>query len=218
MRILIVEDEADLARALSLSLEEAHFAVDAAADAGEARFMLEEMSYDAIVLDVMLPGPSGWDVLRDLRQAGVPTPVLVLTALDAVADRVRGLDLGADDYLSKPFAVAELVARLRALVRRAAGNPSPCVAVGGLRVDRAARLVFRGDEPLQLTAREYAIFELMVRFRGSLLTRTAICDHLYGESSDVFSNVVDVHVASLRRKLGAGVIQTRRGEGYIVEA
>ena len=218
MRVLVVEDETDLASTLNRALDEAHFAVDIAADGEEAQFMLAEVSYDAVVLDLMVPKRSGWDLLRDLRTSGARTPVLVLTALDAIEDRVKALYLGADDYLPKPFAIAELVARLRALVRRATGNPSPVLVVGDITIDRAARLVYRENAPVELTAREYAILELMVRHRGTLVTRSAICEHIYSESSDVFSNVVDVHIAALRRKLGFEVIQTRRGQGYIVNA
>jgi two-component system, OmpR family, response regulator len=231
MRVLIVEDEADLASTLRRALGEAHFAVDVASDGDEAQFMLGEVSYDAVVLDLMVPKRSGWTLLQDLRRgqsardhapaapaSGMRTPVLILTALDGVDDRVRALDLGADDYLPKPFAISELVARLRALVRRAGGNPAPVLVVGDITVDRAARLVYRGNEPVELTAREYAILELMVRHQGTLVTRSAICEHIYSEASDVFSNVIDVLIAALRRKLGPAVIQTRRGQGYIVNA
>ena len=229
MRVLVVEDEADLASTLRRALGEAHFAVDVASDGDEAQFMLAEVSYDAVVLDLMVPKRSGWTLLQDLRRgqsgpaptapaSGTRTPVLILTALDGVDDRVRALDLGADDYLPKPFAISELVARLRALVRRAGGNPAPVLVVGDITVDRAARLVYRANEPVELTAREYAILELMVRHRGTLVTRSAICEHIYSEASDVFSNVIDVHIAALRRKLGPAVIQTRRGQGYIVNA
>ena len=218
MRVLVVEDEADLASTLSRALGEAHFAVDIASDGDEAQFMLGEVSYDAVVLDLMVPKRSGWTLLQDLRQSGARTPVLILTALDGVDDRVKALDLGADDYLPKPFAISELVARLRALVRRAGGNPAPVLVVGDITIDRAARLVYRENVPVELTAREYAILELMVRHRGTLVTRSAICEHIYSEASDVFSNVIDVHIAALRRKLGPTVIQTRRGQGYIVNA
>ena len=231
MRVLVVEDEADLASTLRRALGEAHFAVDVASDGDEAQFMLDEVSYDAVVLDLMVPQRSGWTLLQDLRRGqpetggmpGVPasgarTPVLILTALDGVDDRVKALDLGADDYLPKPFAISELVARLRALVRRAGGNPAPVLVVGDITIDRAARLVYRGNAPVDLTAREYAILELMVRQRGTLVTRSAICEHIYSEASDVFSNVIDVHIAALRRKLGPAVIHTRRGQGYIVNA
>ena len=205
MRVLVVEDEADLASTLRRAL-------------GEAHFMLAEVAYDAVVLDLMVPKRSGWTLLQDLRRSGARTPVLILTALDAVADRVKALDLGADDYLPKPFAISELVARLRALVRRAGGNPAPVLVVGDITIDRAARLVYRDNAPVELTAREYAILELMVRHRGTLVTRSAICEHIYSEASDVFSNVIDVHIAALRRKLGPTLIHTRRGQGYIVNA
>ena len=231
MRVLVVEDEADLASTLRRALGEAHFAVDVASDGDEAQFMLDEVSYDAVVLDLMVPQRSGWTLLQDLRRgqpdtnaapavqvSGARTPVLILTALDGVDDRVKALDLGADDYLPKPFAISELVARLRALVRRAGGNPAPVLVVGEITIDRAARLVYRGNAPVDLTAREYAILELMVRQRGTLVTRSAICEHIYSEASDVFSNVIDVHIAALRRKLGSAVIHTRRGQGYIVNA
>jgi len=218
MRVLVVEDETDLASTLRRALGEAQFAVDIASEGDEAHYMLGEVSYDAVVLDLMVPKRSGWTLLQDMRQSGARTPVLILTALDAVADRVKALDLGADDYLPKPFAIAELVARLRALVRRAGGNPAPVLVVGDITIDRAARLVYRDNVPVELTAREYAILELMVRNRGTLVTRSAICEHIYSESSDVFSNVIDVHIAALRRKLGPTVIHTRRGQGYIVNA
>jgi two-component system OmpR family response regulator len=216
MRVLLVEDESDLASALSRALTEAHFAVDMAGDGDDAQFLLGEVAYDAVVLDLMLPKRSGWTILQDLRRSGARTPVLILTALDAVEDRVKALDLGADDYLPKPFAIAELVARLRALVRRAGGNPSPVLVVGNITIDRAARLVYRENKPIDLTAREYSILELMVRNRGTLVTRSDICEHIYSESNDVFSNVIDVHIAALRRKLGPSLIHTRRGQGYIV--
>jgi two-component system, OmpR family, response regulator len=218
MRLLIVEDEPDLARALERSLSEESFAVDLAADGDEAQFLLSEVAYDAVVLDLMVPKRSGWSLLEDLRRSGSRTPVLILTALDAVDDRVKALNLGADDYLPKPFAMTELVARLRALVRRAGGNPSPIVAVGDITIDRAARVVYRESVPIELTAREYSILELMVSHRGALVTRSRICEHIYNESSEVYSNVVDVHIAALRRKLGASLIKTRRGQGYIVNA
>jgi two-component system, OmpR family, response regulator len=218
MRLLIVEDERDLARALKRTLEEEGFVVDLAFDGDEAQFMLAELTCDAVVLDLMVPGRDGWQLLAGLRAAGARTPVLVLTARDAVDDRVRALDLGADDYLSKPFAVAELTARLRALVRRAAGHAAPVYVAGNVAVHSAARRVYLDDVPVDLTAREYAILELMMRRRGTLVTRTAICEQIYDEASEVYSNVVDVHIASLRRKLGAGLIQTRRGHGYIIDA
>lgn len=212
-----MEDERDLAQTLRRALEEEDFAVDLAEDGEEGLFKIREMSYDAVILDLMLPRLDGWAVLEATRAGGLRTPVLVLTARDMIADRVRGLNLGADDYLTKPFALAELVARVRAMIRRAYGSPASTVRLGEVTIDTAARQVWRGAAPVELTAREFAILELLTRSRGSVVARSTICEHIYNEDTDVLSNVVDVHVAALRRKLGADVIRTRRGEGYIVD-
>ncbi|MEZ5318787.1 MAG: response regulator transcription factor [Vicinamibacterales bacterium] len=218
MRILLVEDEPDLAGTLSRTLEEAHFAVDVAPDGDEGLFRAREIDYGAIVLDVMLPGRDGWAVLEALRRDGRVTPVLLLTARDAVSDRVRGLNLGADDYLTKPFAVEELVARLRALERRAAGQPTPEVTVRDVRIDVAGRRVFRAGREVDLTGREFAILALLAHRRGRVVSRTTIAGQIYDDRSEVISNAIDVHVAALRRKLGAGLIETRRGLGYLIDA
>jgi len=218
VRLLVVEDEPDLARMLARTLEEEQFAVDLALDGDEAYYKMTEIPYDAIVLDLMLPRRDGWSLLRSLRESGKRSPVLILTARDGVEDRVRGLDLGADDYLTKPFALTELVARVRALIRRASPDPAPVLAIGEVTIDTAARVVCRGGRPVDLTAREYSVLELLARRRGSLVTRTMIWDHLYSEAEDIVSNAVDVHVSALRRKLGRDVIQTRRGQGYMVDA
>jgi two-component system OmpR family response regulator len=218
MRVLLVEDEADLASALARSLEDESFAVDVAPDGDEGLFRAQEIPYDAIVLDVMLPRRSGWALLQALRAAGQATPVIMLTARDGVDDRVRGLNLGADDYLTKPFAIEELVARLRALSRRAAAHPSPELAAGDIRIDMAARRVYRGGDEVELTAREYSILELLARSRGAVVSRTQISEHLYNDASELLSNAIDVHVAALRRKLGGALIQTRRGQGYLIDA
>ena len=217
MRVLVVEDEPDLARALARSLEEASFAVDISPDGEDGLFRIREVQYDAVVLDIMLPRLDGWAVLESARRAGVRTPILALTARDRVADRVRGLNLGADDYLVKPFAVSELIARIHALIRRSYGNPSQTLTIGDLVIDMAARQVHRGGEAIELTAREFAILELLTRSRGAVVARATIYDHIYDEDTDVLSNVIDVHVAALRRKLGADLIRTRRGEGYIID-
>lgn len=218
MRLLIVEDEPDLANALKRSLIDEDFAVDVALDGDEAHFLLSEIRYDGVILDLMVPKRDGWTLLNDLRTGGSETPVLVLTARHEVDDRVKTLNLGADDYLLKPFATTELVARVRALLRRAAGHRAPVHVAGAVRVDTAARRVYRDDLLVEVTAREYAILEFLLQRRGTLVSRALICDHIYDEQSDVYSNVVDVHVASLRRKLGSTLIQTRRGLGYIIDA
>jgi two-component system OmpR family response regulator len=218
VRLLVVEDERDLAQTLRRALEEEQFAVDLAEDGEEGLFKMRELSYDAIVLDLMLPRMDGWTVLQTARGDGIRTPVLVLTARDMIEDRVRGLNLGADDYLTKPFALAELVARVRAMIRRAYGNPAATLQLGDLTIDTAARQVYRGGTAIELTAREFAILELLTRSRGTVVARSRICEHIYNEETDVLSNVVDVHVAALRRKLGSDLIRTRRGEGYIIDA
>jgi two-component system OmpR family response regulator len=217
VRLLVVEDEPDLRSALARALADQHFAVDTAADGDEALFLAIEVDYDAVVLDLMLPRRNGWDVLDALRAAGRRTPVLLLTARDAVDDRVRGLNAGADDYLTKPFALEELVARLRALIRRAAAQPAPSVRIADVDIDLASRRVFRGGTEVTLTAREFDILELLVRGRGAVVGRSTIAEHLYADDQDVLSNAIDVHVAALRRKLGAHLIRTRRGLGYLID-
>ena len=216
MRVLLMEDEQDLARALARALRDASFTVDVAGDGDEGLFRSCEIPYEAVILDLMLPGRDGWDVLQQLRAGERTTPVLVLTARDAVEDRVRALNLGADDYLVKPFALEELVARLRALGRRAVSHPSPQLLIADLRIDMVARRVYRGGREVGLTAREYSILELLVRSQGAIVTRTEISERLYNDDAEPFSNAIDVHVASLRRKLGGGLIQTRRGLGYLI--
>jgi len=216
MRILIVEDEIDLARAVRQGLEEEGFAVDAAHDGESGLYSALTCDYDAIVLDLMLPKVDGWEILRRLR-ARKKTPVLILTARDAVVDKVRGLDTGADDYLTKPFRLDELIARVRALIRRSAGHPAPIVRLGDIEINTAARTVKKGGEAVVLSPKEYALLELLALHRGSLVTRTMIYDHIYDENEDTLSNVADVHVANLRRKLGKDLVKTRRGEGYIID-
>jgi two-component system OmpR family response regulator len=217
VRVLVVEDEKDLADTLVRALTEEGFAIDLATDGDEGLFKISDVAYDAAVLDVMLPAMDGWTLLENARARGIRTPVLMLTARDTIEDRVRGLNLGADDYLVKPFALRELVARLHALVRRASSNPVPRIAIGDLILDTGARRVQRNGVTIELTAREYAVLELLARSRGRLVTRTRLCQSLYNEDIDITSNVVDVHIAALRKKLGADIIRTRRGEGYIIE-
>ena len=222
MRVFIVEDQERLRRWLQKGLSEAGFVVDASGDGNEALWYALGNSYDAIVLDLMLPGLDGLSILRRLRAAGRDDPVLILTAKDTVPDRVEGLDLGADDYLVKPFAFEELVARLRALIRRRYGNASSVLEVGDLRIDTAKRQVWRGGEEIELRAMEYKLLEYLARRAGETVTRAEIWDHLYDFGSQAMSNVVDVHVSSLRRKIDVpgeeSRIRTRRGLGYVLGA
>ncbi len=217
MRVLVVEDEPDLARAIARSLAEAQFAVDVSTNGEDGLFRALEIEYDALVLDLMLPKVSGWDVLEALRRAGRRTPVLILTARDGLDDRIRGLNRGADDYLTKPFDVAELIARLNALIRRSVSHPSPLLSIGDIRIDLVAHRVYRGDEEIDLTAREFGILRLLAQQRGIVVPRSTIAEHLYDESEELMSNAIDVHVAALRRKLGAALIETRRGRGYLID-
>jgi two-component system OmpR family response regulator len=215
MRLLLVEDEPDLLAGLARALRRLGYAVDTAADGEEGLAKARDTGYDAIVLDVMLPRLDGWQVLARLRREK-DTPVLLLTARDAPADRVRGLDAGADDYLVKPFDQSELFARLRALIRRGARQAAPSLELGEVSVDTAARAVTRAGQPVALTAREYALLEYLALHRGEVVTRLDLWEHLFDESDESTSNTVDVHVFNLRRKLGASFIQTRRGMGYVI--
>ncbi|MEY2724593.1 MAG: Transcriptional regulatory protein QseB [Planctomycetota bacterium] len=215
MRILVVEDEPDLLRTIAQVLREDGYAVDEAADGEEGLYKASSWTYDAVVLDLMLPKVSGWELLQQLRRTHA-VPVLILTARDDVKDRVRGLDCGADDYLTKPFHLAELKARLRALIRRSAGQPSATVRIRQLSIDLNTKNVTRDGVLVPLTPREYALLELLALHRSQVVTRTQIYEHLFDENEDSLSNLVDVHISNLRRKLGADFITTRRGQGYIL--
>lgn len=215
MRILLVEDEADLLASLAQALREEGYAVDTAADGETGLHKAESWDYDALVLDVMLPRLDGWSILRRLRQSK-KTPVLMLTARDATSDRVRGLDAGADDYVVKPFDLEELSARLRALIRRAAGQARSLLEIGDVSIDTTARRVTRAGQSIGLTAREYALLEFLALHRGEVVTRTALYEHLFDEDDDTLSNLLDVHVSNLRKKLGADFITTHRGQGYCI--
>ena len=223
MRILLVEDSPRLSRNIATALRRSGYAVDTAADGVEGLWLAESHDYDAIVLDIMLPKRDGLDVLRTLRAGGRPAHVLLLTARDTVADRVTGLQAGADDYLVKPFALEELLARVQALCRRAYGTKQPRVTVGDLEIDSAARTVRRAGRPVELTAREYQLLEYLVRRRGEVVSRTDIEAHIYDGMVDPMSNVVDSAVCSLRKKIAVAgaagpLIHTRRGLGYVLEA
>lgn len=215
MRLLIVEDEPDLLRALSRALREDGYAVDTAEDGEDGLFKATEVPYDAIILDVMLPVMDGFEVLRRLRQKS-KTPVLMLTAKAAVNSRVAGLNAGADDYLAKPFDVNELRARLRAIIRRAAGQARDQVSVGDVVVDTWGKTVTRAGEPVDFTAREYALVEYLVLRRGKTVSRTELYEHLFDENEDSLSNLLDVRVSLVRKKIGQDFIVTKRGQGYCI--
>lgn len=216
MRLLVVEDEPDLLAGLVRALRKQGYAVDTASDGEEGLYKATSTDYDAIVLDVMLPLLDGWEILARLRESKA-TPVLMLTARDRTADRVRGLDTGADDYLVKPFDIPELFARLRAIIRRGANLSRAVVEVGEVRIDTAARTVTRSGEPVTLTAREYVMLEYLALHQGEVVTRTALYEHLFDENEETLSNILDVHVFNLRKKLGQDFILTRRGHGYCIE-
>jgi len=217
VRVLIVEDELDLATALERALRDEGYACDVALDGEDGLLRATAVDYDLLVLDLMLPRLDGRRLLVRLRQER-GTPVLVLTARDELAQKVALLDAGADDYLTKPFALEELLARVRALIRRGAREAAPSVEIEGLTIDLVAREVSRGGERLALTPMEFALVEFMILHRGELVTRTQLYEHLWDERGDTLSNVVDVYVSNVRRKLGRDFLRTRRGEGYIVDA
>lgn len=219
MRILLVEDEPDAARILARGLREQAYAVDVAADGETASAQAAINDYDAIVLDVLLPLKDGLAVCRELRRDGAAVPILMLTARDAVEDRIQGLDSGADDYLTKPYDFGELLARLRALVRRGARAPLPeRLQLDDVEMDTRGHRVQRRGREVVLTAREYALLEYLARHAGQVVGRAAIAEHVWDESYDPFSNLIEVYVRRLRRKLddpdGPSLIRTRRGEGY----
>jgi len=221
MRVLVVEDELRVRSFLERGLREAGFVVDAAEDGETGLGLALVHPYDAIVLDLMLPKRDGLSVLRELRAAGRATPVLVLTARDEVDDRVRGLDVGADDYLPKPFAFAELLARVRALLRRGSARPS-LIRVDDLHIDLLSRKVERAGVRIDLTQKEFALLEYLARHTGEVVTRTMISEHVWDMNFDSFSNVIDVYIRYLRRKIdepfGTKLIHTRRGVGYVLTA
>jgi two-component system, OmpR family, response regulator len=222
MRVLVVEDEPRMARVIRGSLAKEGVAADVAARGEEAVAMTRGVDYDAIVLDVMLPGISGFDACRRMREQGVWAPVLMLTARDAVADRVAGLDSGADDYLVKPFALAELHARLRSLARRGRPERPAVLEAGGLRLDPARRRVWRGGSEIELSAKEFALLEQLMRRPGEVLSRLELIEHAWDLAYEARSNVVDVYVRRLRDKVdrpfGSASIETVRGSGYRIRA
>ena len=216
MRILLAEDDTLLGDGLRAGLRQAGFQVDWVRDGLAAERELRAQAYAAAVLDLGLPGMDGMDVLASVRRAGVTLPVLVLTARDAVPDRIKGLDTGADDYVVKPVDLDELAARLRALVRRAAGQPQELLQAGGLQLDPAARTVQRDGEPVLLSTREFDLLQALMLNAGRVLSREQLEQHLYSWGREVDSNAVEVHIHHLRKKLGADCIQTVRGVGYLL--
>ncbi len=216
MRVLVVEDEPELISILSKGLREDGYAVDEAGDGQEGLYKAVTWEYDAIILDLMLPKLDGWNVLTQLRHKR-KTPVLILTARDAINDRIRGLDVGADDYLVKPFDFQELRARLRALIRRGLGQASPLLAIQGIEIDTRSRKVSCNGAEVVLTAREYSILELLALRQGQVISRTEIYEHIFDEKDDTISNLLDVHISNIRKKLGKNLITTRRGQGYVID-
>ena len=220
MRILLVEDEPDAAQMLAKGLREQSYAVDVAKDGETAVYQAGVNDYDLVILDVMLPLKDGFEVCRELRAEGLSFPILMLTARDAPPDRVVGLDMGADDYLTKPFDFHELLARLRALLRRGPALRPETVEVSDLSIDMRARRVRRGGSQIELTAKEYALLEYLARRAGEVVSRAEIAEHVWEENFDPFSNLIEVYVQRLRRKIDEGhalkLLRTRRGEGYVL--
>jgi len=221
MRVLLVEDEADLVRVMRKGLSEHSYAVDVAMNGAAALERAATNPYDAIVLDVMIPPPDGIEVCRRLRDGGITSPIMMLTARDAVDDRIRGLDSGADDYLVKPFEFAELLARLRALIRRGGAKQMPVIEIDDLRIDTRSRRVTRAAREIVLTAKEYALLEYMAMHAGRVIGREEIADHVWNEEFDAFSNLIEVYINRLRRAIDRDherkLIHTVRGAGYRLE-
>jgi DNA-binding response OmpR family regulator len=223
MRILIVDDESPLVDQLQKGLEKQRYTVDRAIDGEMALDKLFEAAFDAIILDIMMPKLDGWAVLEQARKAGIDTPVLMLTAKGDVADKVKGLDLGADDYLAKPFSLDELLARLRALFRRSAGRSESVLQISDLQLDTVSRKVTKGGKPVELTPREFSILEFLLYNKDRAVSRFSLAEHVWGDDFDPFSmsNFMDVHIKNLRHKINDSsqgrIIRTIRGVGYIIK-
>ncbi len=221
MRILLVEDDKRIANFVSKGLRENAYAVDAAPDGEQGLYLASINAYDAIVLDLMLPFKDGFTICRELRRDNIKTPILMLTARDAIDDKISGLDSGADDYLTKPFEFRELLARLRALLRRSGEVRPPKIVVRDLEIDTAAQKVRRGGREIFLTTKEYALLEYLAREKGKVLGRAEIAEHVWDENFDAFSNLIDVYIRRLRSKMDEGfgvrLIHTRRGAGYVLD-
>ena len=222
MRILIIEDDLVIGRSLRRGLDEAGHHCELIRDGVEGLREARTRQHDAIVLDIMLPGKSGLDVLRELRREGVQTPVVLLTALGTVEERVAGLTAGADDYLVKPFAFAELMARIDAVCRRAVVRPAPLLEIGDIQLDLATRRVQRGDREIDLTPTEFSLLEFLMRHNGQVVSRKMLCEHLWESDWEGATNVIEVHITRLRGKLDKGfdhsLIETIRGRGYAIRS
>lgn len=221
MRVTLIEDERQLAHIIKKGLEEEGYSVDVAYDGEEGLYMVENLPTDVIVLDIMLPVLDGLSILGKIRKKGIKTPILFLTARDAISDKIKGLDTGADDYLTKPFEFEELLARIRALLRRRVEVKEVVIRIGDLEIDTASHGVKRKGRIIPLSAREYAILEYMAYNKGKVITRTEITEHIYDESFDLDSNIIDVYINYLRNKIDKGfekrLIHTVRGVGYIMK-
>jgi len=221
MRILLVEDEKDLAMIIKQGLEEEGYVVEVAHDGEEGLYMAENYAADVVILDIMLPIRDGLSVLTSMRKKGINTPVIMLTARDALIDKIKGLDTGADDYLTKPFVFGELLARVRSLIRRKATVKEAVIRVADLEIDTASHEVKRGGQAVSLSAKEYALLEYLAYKKNTVVSRSDIVEHIYHEDSDMDSNVVDVYINYLRNKVDKGfdkkLIQTVRGAGYILK-
>jgi DNA-binding response OmpR family regulator len=222
LKILIIEDEKRLAGIVRQGLEENAFAVDTSYDGEEGLYMAETYPYDAILLDVTLPGKNGLAILRELRSKEIDVPVIMITARGELGDKIKGLNTGADDYIAKPFDFAELLARLKSVMRRAQGNPSPLITIDDLTIDRNSRTVKRAGREVRLTATEYGLLEYLAVNSGRVISRTELAEHVYAMDSDPDSNVIDVYISYLRKKLDSGferhLIHTMRGAGYVLKA
>ena len=218
MRVLVVEDDADLNRQLVAALKEAGYTVDSAADGEEGHFLGDTEPYDVVVLDIGLPHLDGISVLEQWRRAGRTMPVLILTARDRWSDKVAGIDAGADDYVAKPFHVEEVLARIRALIRRAAGHASPDIVCGPVRLDTKGSKATVNGETLKLTSHEYRLLSYLMHHMGEVVSRTELVEHMYDQDFDRDSNTIEVFVGRLRKKIGVDLIETVRGLGYRMQA
>jgi len=223
MRILVVDDEPDLCRQVGHALSEQRYDVDTAQNGEEALDRIFESEYDLVILDIMLPKVDGLEILREMRGAGIHTPVIMLTARDSVEDKVSGLDSGADDYMPKPFSMAELMARVRSLLRRVSEAGTPLLSADDIVLDTVKREVFRSGQPVELTAKEFLILEFLLYNKNRVVSRYSLAEHIWGDDFDpaTMSNVIDVHIKNLRRKIGDAqkhaAIQTIRGIGYVIK-